>query len=74
MGHFGRKAITRAWLFVVLPALILNYLGHAALLITDKTTLSGPVLSTHPGLGALADGAAGVRRVLRLLIRRKPRE
>ncbi len=33
MGHFGRKAITRAWLFVVLPALALNYFGQGALLI-----------------------------------------
>jgi len=31
MGHFGRKAITRAWVFVVLPALALNYLGQGAL-------------------------------------------
>jgi KUP system potassium uptake protein len=31
MGHFGRKPISRAWVFVVLPCLTLNYLGQGAL-------------------------------------------
>lgn len=31
MGHFGRKTIARAWNFIVLPSLILNYLGQAAI-------------------------------------------
>jgi KUP system potassium uptake protein len=31
LGHFGRKAITRAWLWVVFPALVLSYLGQASL-------------------------------------------
>ncbi|MCW2560797.1 MAG: family potassium uptake protein, partial [Mycobacterium sp.] len=48
MGHFGRKAITRAWLFVVLPALALNYLGQGALLIADKTTISAPFFLLTP--------------------------
>jgi KUP system potassium uptake protein len=48
MGHFGRKAITRAWLLVVLPALVLNYLGQGALLITDKTTMSAPFFLLIP--------------------------
>jgi KUP system potassium uptake protein len=33
MGHFGRRTISRAWHFIVLPSLILNYLGLAALAI-----------------------------------------
>jgi KUP system potassium uptake protein len=33
MGHFGRQAISRAWHFIVLPSLILNYLGLAAIAI-----------------------------------------
>ena len=49
MGHFGRKAITRAWLFVVLPALALNYLGQGALLIADNSTLSAPFFLLTPG-------------------------
>jgi KUP system potassium uptake protein len=48
MGHFGRKAITRAWLLVVLPALALNYLGQGALLIADKTTISAPFFLLTP--------------------------
>jgi KUP system potassium uptake protein len=48
MGHFGRKAITRAWLFVVLPALALNYLGQGALLIADKATISAPFFLLTP--------------------------
>ena len=33
MGHFGRQAIYRAWHWIVLPSLILNYLGLAAIAI-----------------------------------------
>jgi KUP system potassium uptake protein len=33
MGHFGRAAISRAWHLIVLPSLILNYLGLAAIAI-----------------------------------------
>lgn len=32
MGHFGRKPISVSWLFFVLPALMLNYMGQGALL------------------------------------------
>jgi KUP system potassium uptake protein len=53
MGHFGRKAIARAWLFVVLPALALNYLGQGALLIADKTTMSAPFFLLIPGWARL---------------------
>ena len=35
MGHFGRKPIGLSWLCFVLPALILNYMGQAALLTRD---------------------------------------
>ena len=31
MGHFGRWPIQSSWFFIVLPALILNYLGQGAL-------------------------------------------
>ncbi|HVI35464.1 MAG TPA: KUP/HAK/KT family potassium transporter, partial [Gaiellales bacterium] len=33
MGHFGRQPIKRAWFFLVFPALVLNYLGQAALIL-----------------------------------------
>ncbi len=48
MGHFGRKAITRAWLFLVLPALALNYLGQGALLIGDPATMRAPFFLLIP--------------------------
>jgi len=35
LGHFGRGTIRTAWLFVVLPALTLNYLGQGALLLAE---------------------------------------
>jgi KUP system potassium uptake protein len=54
MGHFGRKAITRAWLFVVLPALALNYLGQGALLIADKATVSAPFFLLTPDWARVA--------------------
>jgi len=33
MGHFGRLPIAAAWLLLVFPALILNYMGQGALLL-----------------------------------------
>jgi KUP system potassium uptake protein len=33
MGHFGKSPIRAAWLFLVLPSLLLNYLGQGALVI-----------------------------------------
>ena len=53
MGHFGRKPITRAWLFLVLPALVLSYLGQGALLLGDKGTMSAPFFLLTPGWARL---------------------
>jgi KUP system potassium uptake protein len=33
MGHFGKKPIQAAWVFLALPALLLNYLGQGALVL-----------------------------------------
>src|SRR5262249_52086491 len=35
MGHFGRQPIRLAWLFIVLPGLMLNYFGQGALIIEN---------------------------------------
>src|SRR3546814_8327067 len=35
MGHFGRKPIRVSWLFFVLPALMMNYMGQGALLFRE---------------------------------------
>ncbi len=48
MGHYGRKPIAVAWLFVALPALILNYMGQGALLLTDPSAASNPFYSLAP--------------------------
>ena len=37
MGHFGRYPIRLAWFALVLPALVLNYLGQGALLLLDPS-------------------------------------
>ena len=37
MGHFGRRPIRLAWFALVLPALLLNYLGQGALLLLNPT-------------------------------------
>ena len=48
MGHFGRKPIQLAWLGLVLPALALNYLGQAALLIRRPQALDNPFFHLFP--------------------------
>src|SRR6476660_2421248 len=48
MGHFGRFPIRLAWFAVALPALVLNYFGQAALLITDPTALENPFFQLAP--------------------------
>jgi len=35
MGHFGKKPIRIAWLYIVLPSLVLIYLGQAAVILRD---------------------------------------
>jgi KUP system potassium uptake protein len=48
MGHFGRVPIRLAWFVVALPALVLNYFGQAALLITDAGALENPFYQLAP--------------------------
>jgi KUP system potassium uptake protein len=42
LGHFGKKPIQTAWLFIVLPSLALNYLGQGALVIADPKVVENP--------------------------------
>ena len=54
MGHFGRAPITRAWLLLVFPACILNYMGQGALIIGDPTAAIGnPFFLLAPGWARL---------------------
>lgn len=48
MGHFGRRPISIAWLYLVFPALILNYLGQAALLLNDPSAAQNPFFRMAP--------------------------
>ncbi len=48
LGHFGRRPIQAAWLWLVLPALLLNYLGQGALVLTDPKTITNPFYLLYP--------------------------
>jgi KUP system potassium uptake protein len=48
LGHFGARPIRVGWFVVVLPALVLNYLGQAALLTADPTAISNPFFLLAP--------------------------
>ncbi|MGY2906508.1 KUP system potassium uptake protein [Bradyrhizobium sp. URHC0002] len=48
MGHFGRFPIRLAWFAVALPALVLNYFGQGALLITDPSAAENPFYQLAP--------------------------
>jgi KUP system potassium uptake protein len=39
LGHFGRKPIQSAWLFFVLPSLLINYFGQGALVLADPKAI-----------------------------------
>ena len=48
MGHFGRRPIRIGWIFFVLPALMLNYLGQGVLLIGDPAAIRNPFFLLSP--------------------------
>ena len=48
MGHFGRKPIAFAWYWIVLPGLVLNYFGQAALLIGEPEAIESPFYRLAP--------------------------
>jgi KUP system potassium uptake protein len=48
MGHFGRLPIRLAWYLLVLPALMLNYFGQGALLLTDPGAVKSPFFHLGP--------------------------
>jgi KUP system potassium uptake protein len=51
MGHFGRAALRRGWLWLVFPALVINYFGQGALLLGDPTALENPFYRLSPAWG-----------------------
>ena len=48
MGHFGRRPITISWLWFVLPALLLNYLGQTAMLLNAPQNAVNPFYLMAP--------------------------
>ena len=48
MGFFGKNPIQTAWLIIVFPALLLNYFGQGALLISDPSTIDNPFFRLGP--------------------------
>src|SRR5207253_3827368 len=51
LGHFGRLPITAAWLLLVFPALILNYMGQGALLLDSGGDTTGTFFLLVPEWG-----------------------
>ena len=51
MGHFGKRPIRFAWFGLVLPALLLNYFGQGALLLTHPEAIEQPFFLLVPGWG-----------------------
>jgi KUP system potassium uptake protein len=48
LGHFGRVPIQTAWLGFVLPALMINYLGQGALVLTNPDAIVNPFYRLYP--------------------------
>jgi KUP system potassium uptake protein len=48
LGHFGRRPIQTAWLGLVLPALVINYFGQGALVLTDPGAVENPFYRLVP--------------------------
>jgi KUP system potassium uptake protein len=53
MGHFGMRAVRMAWLWVAMPALVLNYFGQGALLLSDPGALENPLYRMLPSWGII---------------------
>jgi KUP system potassium uptake protein len=48
MGHFGAGPVRFSWFALVMPALVLNYLGQGALLLTQPNALENPFFRMFP--------------------------
>ncbi len=48
MGHFGKGPIRAAWVYLVLPALLLNYLGQGALVLDNPEARLNPFFEMIP--------------------------
>ncbi|MBR0751678.1 potassium transporter Kup [Bradyrhizobium jicamae] len=50
LGHFGRKPIQVGWLYFVMPALLINYFGQGALVLSDPAAIENPFYRLVPGV------------------------
>ncbi len=48
LGHFGKRPIQTAWLFIVLPSLAADYLGQAAIVMGDSKAIQNPFFLMFP--------------------------
>ena len=48
LGHFGRKPIQAGWFYLVLPALLLNYFGQGALVLSNPAAIENPFYRMAP--------------------------
>src|SRR5690242_922488 len=48
LGHFGRKPIQAAWFIFVLPALVINYFGQGALVLSNPAAIQNPFYRLVP--------------------------
>lgn len=53
MGHFGRTSIQKAWFMLVFPSLALNYMGQAALILTNNEAIQNPFYFLVPAMWVL---------------------
>ncbi|RWB12731.1 MAG: potassium transporter Kup, partial [Mesorhizobium sp.] len=49
LGHFGRKPIVLAWLAVVFPCLLLNYVGQGAFVLAHGGVVGHPFFEMNEG-------------------------
>ncbi|TIS20886.1 MAG: potassium transporter Kup [Mesorhizobium sp.] len=49
LGHFGRKPIVLAWLAVVFPCLLLNYVGQGAFVLANGGVVGHPFFEMNEG-------------------------
>jgi len=48
IGHFGKHPIRIAWLYLVFPSLVLNYLGQGALVLNEPSAIQNPFFHLAP--------------------------